>query len=63
MDHRNEQKHETASKIIGVFHFSISQKLLHTGLNVLSLDLGHRTEQSRKVDPRNPMQLDIANTL
>lgn len=54
---------ETASQIASVLHFSLPSDTFHPAMNFLSLELDQRPEQSKKIDPKNPMQLEIANAL
>ena len=54
---------ETASQIASSLHFNLPPAQLHPALNALALDLAQRTEQSKKVDPKNPLQLSIANAV
>jgi serine protease inhibitor len=54
---------ETASQIAGSLHFTLQADQIHPALNALSLDLAQRPAQSKKVDPKNPMQLYLANAV
>jgi serpin B len=54
---------ETASQIASSLHFTLPPDQLHPALNSLSLDLAQRPAQSKEVDRKNPMQLNIANAV
>ncbi len=54
---------ETASQIASSLHFTLPPDLFHPALNALALDLAQRPAQSKKIDPKNPLQLSIANAV
>jgi serpin B len=54
---------ETASQIASTLHFTLPPDQFHPAMNALSLDLAQRPAQSRKIDPKNPLQLYIANAV
>jgi len=54
---------ETASQIANTFHFNLPPDQFHPAMNALALDLSKRPVQSRRIDRKNPMLLDIANAV
>ena len=54
---------ETASQIASSLHFNLPPEQLHPAWNALSLDLAQRPAQSKKIDRKNPMLLNIANAV
>lgn len=54
---------ETASQIASTLHFTLPPDQFHPALNALSLDLAQRPAQSKEVDRKNPLQLNIANAV
>ncbi len=54
---------ETASQIASTLHFNLPPNQFHPAMNALSLDLAQRPAQSRRIDRKNPMQLNIANAV
>ncbi len=54
---------ETASQISAVLHFTLPPGQFHPAMNALSLDLSRRTAQSKKIDSKSPLELNIANAV
>jgi serpin B len=54
---------EMASQIASSLHFTLPPDQFHPAMNALSLELAQRPKQSKKIDPKNPMQLTIANAV
>ena len=53
----------TASQISETVHFNLTTDQIHPAFNALSLDLSQRSEESKKIDRKNPLELYIANSL
>ncbi len=54
---------DSAAQLAQVLHFDLPQEQLHAAMNALSLDLALRESQSKQIDRKHPMTLDIANAV
>jgi serpin B len=54
---------QTASQVAEAFHFTLPPDRLHSAWNALSLDLAKRSQESKKIDSKAPMQLYVANAV